>query len=321
MTTFLSAFRKLVGIQIMLCVAIMAGTAQADLFDGLLNYYTLDGHFDDTAGSLPGNTSTVDDNGTQPAESVTFAAGALGDYGVFNGDPEAFVEVPDSDDIVATGEGLAISAWFNVTSLDDGWQALVAHGESADYRVARRSSDSVMSSRVGAGDIPTSAIGPDITDGEWHHVVANAPLGGDTEIWVDGELIETGGPTAITDNGSGRLMIGGNPDTGPEWRTWNGGIDDVAMWDRGLTVEEIGEIYNAGVAGVALAEIGAAPSCAGQAIGDIDCDGEVAFADFLILSANFGATTAAGSTVPEPTGFAMLGLAGLLGGIVRRRRS
>lgn len=51
--------------------------------------------------------------------------------------------------------------------------------------------------------------------------------------------------------------------------------------------------------------------------GDLDGDGNVAFADFLILSGNFG-TSAAVSAVPEPTGFALLGI-GLLGGLLRRR--
>lgn len=52
--------------------------------------------------------------------------------------------------------------------------------------------------------------------------------------------------------------------------------------------------------------------------GDIDCSGEVGFTDFLILSANFGQTVEAQS-VPEPTSFALLGI-GLHGGLLRRRR-
>lgn len=219
-------------LQSLLLVFAVAAVANADL----INHWKLDGNFDDTA---PAGTNA--DNGTQPASSVTFDGGNT--YAIFDGTDTAYVEVPDSADIVAAGESLSISAWFQVTSLDDGWQGLVAHGESSDYRIARRGSDNVISSRVGAGDIPTSAIGPDISLGEWHHVVAVAPLGGNTEIWVDGNLIETGGPTNITDNGSGRLMIGGNPDTGPGFRTWNGAIDDVAMYDQGLSANAVRQIY------------------------------------------------------------------------------
>ena len=53
--------------------------------------------------------------------------------------------------------------------------------------------------------------------------------------------------------------------------------------------------------------------------GDLDGDGSVAFADFLILSNNFGQSAAA--SVPEPSGFAILFGAGLLLGTARRRRS
>jgi hypothetical protein len=54
--------------------------------------------------------------------------------------------------------------------------------------------------------------------------------------------------------------------------------------------------------------------------GDLDGDGSVAFSDFLILSNNFGATSAAAASVPEPSALALLGVAGLLSGLVRRRR-
>ena len=48
--------------------------------------------------------------------------------------------------------------------------------------------------------------------------------------------------------------------------------------------------------------------------GDIDCEGEVAFADFLVLSANFGQSAADTAAVPEPTclGLAWLAVASML---------
>ena len=55
--------------------------------------------------------------------------------------------------------------------------------------------------------------------------------------------------------------------------------------------------------------------------GDIDCSGDVAFADFLILSANFGQTVGAAASVPEPTAFSMLGCTGLLFAGLRKRRN
>lgn len=55
--------------------------------------------------------------------------------------------------------------------------------------------------------------------------------------------------------------------------------------------------------------------------GDIDCNGKVEFSDFLVLAENFGATTGEASSVPEPSGFSIV-LIGLVSacGIRRRRR-
>ena len=56
-----------------------------------------------------------------------------------------------------------------------------------------------------------------------------------------------------------------------------------------------------------------------QTVGDIDCNGKVEFADFLILAENFGTDVGNASSVPEPSGLALFAAAGLLGGFVRRR--
>lgn len=54
--------------------------------------------------------------------------------------------------------------------------------------------------------------------------------------------------------------------------------------------------------------------------GDIDGSGDVTFADFLILSANFGKSAGATAVVPEPSSLSLLGLGSLLFGFVRSRR-
>ena len=60
---------------------------------------------------------------------------------------------------------------------------------------------------------------------------------------------------------------------------------------------------------------------ASHADGDIDCNGTVEFADFLVLSGNFGNSVADAATVPEPATAGMLGIGALLlYGVVRRRR-
>ena len=57
----------------------------------------------------------------------------------------------------------------------------------------------------------------------------------------------------------------------------------------------------------------------GHTQGDLDCNGKVEFADFLVLSSNFGQDVAAAS-VPEPSSAALLLICGLFGGAIRRRR-
>ena len=249
---------------VLLCFS-FAASAHADLYDGLVNYYALDGDFLDTASGLSGNTSTFDDEGFQPDASVTFAPSPFGQTAVFNGDDVAYIEVEDSDDLVFTDRDLTISGWFNVNQFDQSWQGVIAHGESSDYRVARRSGSNVLSYAGGVGDIPTDDItGPNINNGDWNHFAAITEEGVSTRLWVNGQLVSTSADAAsIADNGSGRLMIGGNPDTsGDGFRTWDGMIDDIGMWERVLTPEEVVQIYSAGADGVALAgaaDYGVAP--------------------------------------------------------------
>jgi hypothetical protein len=232
--------------------------AYGQLGDGLLNYWSFEGNYNDTASSIPGNASTVADTGTPQLGTTIVAGGPLGQYGNFT---RSYVEVTDSADVIAAGESLSISAWFRVGAFDQNWQALISHGEGTDYRIARRAAENTMGYAGGVGDIPGANIGPNINDGGWHHVVAITEAGVSTRLWLDGSLIGTGGVPTLSNNNRGRLMIGGNPggntgDAPPtQYRPWNGGIDDVAMWSRPLSPTEIGLLYSGGLANDSLADL------------------------------------------------------------------
>ena len=52
--------------------------------------------------------------------------------------------------------------------------------------------------------------------------------------------------------------------------------------------------------------------------GDIDCNGKVEFSDFLVLSENFGTDVGQASSVPEPSGIVLLVIGGFA--VLLRRR-
>jgi hypothetical protein len=238
------------------------------LTNGLLNYWNFEGDYKDTAGSFAGSASTFADDGTANSEDAVKieADGQFGKYGKFAGDAgEAFVEVPDSEDILRVGKSVTISAWFRTPAFTRSWQALIAHGEGSDYRVARNGDGQTMAYAGGTGDIGGGAVA---SDGAWHHLVAISEHGVSTRLWIDGSLAATGGAPNISNNGAGRLLIGGNPnDAGGAYRSWAGDIDDVGMWSRPLTPAEIGLIYDSGKA--------ATPAALGKLLlpGDADGDG------------------------------------------------
>lgn len=116
------------------------------------------------------------------------------------------------------------------------------------------------------------------------------------------------------------------------------GLDTLNIAAEGFDLSRISEgviIFGAPVAGgipgdidgngtVEFADFLVLSNSFGQAVepgtgADLDGNGEVAFADFLILSGNFG-QTAATSAVPEPSGLTLFGIAVLLAMPLRHRR-
>jgi hypothetical protein len=88
--------------------------------------------------------------------------------------------------------------------------------------------------------------GPTLEVDVWYHVAATSS-GGEVTLYVDGAPYSTGTPTLETGTGAFYIgKIGGSP--GAE-RRLDGAVDEVAVYDRALTAEEIAALYADGAAG------------------------------------------------------------------------
>jgi len=228
-----------------------------DIGDGLVSYWNFDNNLDDIAHSLGLGDSAVADNGVfsgagadtdvgyATEENALFGSSAL----TMNGGA-GWVTVTESIDTRRQIENaVSVSAWVKASAWDVNWQAIIAHGEGNHWRMARHAGNDSAAWVGGAGDIfGAGEIVPG--DGTWHHIVGVAdPVNFSTSIYIDGTLAATGAAPALddrrfADGGYPDLFIGANSQGAN--REWNGEIDDVAIWARPLTADEVALIYNGG---------------------------------------------------------------------------
>jgi hypothetical protein len=103
-----------------------------------------------------------------------------------------------------------------------------------------------------------------LNDGQWHHVAVSFKRNGPATIYLNGEPVDTrdlsgvslnldtpaGLATNIGEDGTGAYN---NPDTGSPGVA-DGLMDDLAIWRRAITRDEVTAIYTSGLAGLNVAQ-------------------------------------------------------------------
>ena len=247
----------------------LSSIARADLSDGLRNYWTFDDNLEDAASDFGGSSTIEDDgafDGTNGTGGISFDGGLFGQAVSLNGaaagmQNDGFVRVARSaDTLYEATDTLTTSLWVQTEGTNTGWQTILSHGEGNQYRIAWRDGTNPPTVAYAGGSAEGPASPTAILDSDWHHIVAVSEANVDTRLYYDGQLVSTGPAPVINDQGNSSpadpdLFIGANPQTGANNREWWGRIDDVAQWDRALSVEEIGLIYNGGLAGNSLGSV------------------------------------------------------------------
>lgn len=220
----------------------------SSLLIGLKAYYAFETLTTDSSGN--GNTLTNNN-------AVTQASGIIGQAAKFVAASSQFLSINDNSTIDFTTK-VSISLWVNLTTVGAN-QCLISKGilstdlEWAVQVLAAAHPRFSLGSITGA--ISADANGVTFTTGNWNHIVCvfDGTAGtGNTDrakMWVNGtqQTLSYGGvfPAANTP-GANPMNIGKLGGAVPQFT--NALIDELGLWNVGLTQSQITSLYNGGAA-------------------------------------------------------------------------
>lgn len=198
--------------------------------NGLVSWWPADGNAYDAQGSNHGALQ----------EGATFTPGLV--EGAFSFDGSGRMIAPASDLPVGNSER-TLELWANVSAFNDGETFFAGYGRFL-------SSNQTFQLGTTAGTLFFSqwgqaVFGPDLQTDRWYHIAATS-VGTQVTLYLDGEPAATGDLSIDTPSGT-RFIVGSIPDD--ESKQMNGLIDEVAVYNRALSAEEIQAIYSAGPGG------------------------------------------------------------------------
>ncbi|NIP24127.1 MAG: DUF1080 domain-containing protein [Phycisphaerae bacterium] len=222
-------------------VTVVDGAAH-DLAHGLIGHWT----FDEGKGMIARDSSGRNNHGTIMG-SAKWTKGRIGGALDFDGTDD-FVSIPNEGDFDITGS-ITVTAWIRVNSFTRSWQAIVTKGDRA-WRLHRANDTNSLGwacsdlSRQEVGDLYGKMA---VNDDRWHHV-AGVYDGTKTCLFVDGTLDASEKTTRTISVNDYPVLIGENAQH--RGRFFRGLIDDVRIYDRALSVDELRALVKAG--GVAV---------------------------------------------------------------------
>lgn len=221
---------------------------------GLAAYYPLD----ENTGTTTADASSHHHAATLDAAAAWSASGKIGSAVDTSGG--GAINAPDSTDL-PSGNGLTVETWVNEASIAAD-KAIASHwnySTSGSWAVQTGPSDNIRvflaSSATDPGnnyvDTAANSLG---AAGAWHHVAVTydgtQAQAGMVKVYIDGTAVGTtvsGTLPATLLDSSGTLSIGSFPGLG---RYFNGALDEVKIFNRALTANEVTADYTAGASGV-----------------------------------------------------------------------
>jgi hypothetical protein len=218
----------------------------SNLQQGLVGYWPFCGNANDESGN--GNDGVV--NGATLTEDRFGNANAA--YG-FDGVDDYIIGSADS---LPTNDR-TVSVWFFGNTIGEGakgkqilgyggnecgqsWLMLLDAWEQNTYEISGHCN----------ANATYSPYGETQPNGSWHHLVASSSANG-TNLFLDGTLIQSGQANFMDTYVTGKdFLFGSIPFSNGlgfyndvYTNPWDGSLDDIGIWNRALTPEEVQELY------------------------------------------------------------------------------
>jgi hypothetical protein len=209
-----------------------------DISTGLVGYWPLDGNADDSSGNGK--------NGV--ANNILFDSGKFGQAATFFGN-DNYISISDSG-AYAFIDDFSISLWMKSSDKKAEFSGLLTRydtGKGWDF-IYR---GDVMSGSVrfgvrGSSSVDTGSIANGLSDGNWHNLIVTVDRldpSGNTVVntYADNKLVSTVSGVWNSISSVSGLLIGDRSDG---IKSLNGSIDDVRIYNRVLSVNDIQTLYN-----------------------------------------------------------------------------
>ena len=201
-----------------------------------------------------GTGSGVYDSSRMPENGVLHSAvwvpGKIGNAIHFDGVNDN-VSVQDPRGSLDLNQSLTLNAWVNLSSSLTGSGTIIARtdGTKRPYRLSVSNTGLLTFDFTFNNGLNTVSRSKQLPlDGKWHHVAATRDVGdGSAVLYIDGSPVDSGSYFGTPDSvpaADDVLRIGMTP--GGAADPFKGEIDEVKLWDRALSEEEVKDEYERG---------------------------------------------------------------------------
>ncbi len=268
---------------------------------GLVGYWTFDGKDDGRDQSGQGNHGKLSGSATSSVVTI----GKIGQAFEFDGADDEIILDGYTDFDFSQENSFTIAAWVLPSTTDPDFAIFSRGGVHSSasnhvYYLAKHTSDgNRWEGEISDGtNLITVNVAGSVSLNEWQYMVL-AWDGTTLSLYKDGGLIGSSQNTSFTGiwNNFSDTSIGADAKGGRYY--FNGRIDDVRVYSRGLSADEIFRLYNAGASKLGVSTRPKADSLHNNLLAHWTFDGKNGFAD---VSGNGNNLSSIGGTIRQVIG-------------------
>ncbi len=195
---------------------------------GLVAYW----NFNEGSGTTLHDVSGHGNDGT--IYGAKWVKGISGDALLFDGN--SYVKIPESASFDFGYNDLTVSVWVKVDKITGNVQQIIENGHDPEIQIGAQGDIQTFFHDGGCGHMEGPSISPQV----WTNIIL-IKQNGIGKLYLNGKLVNTTNASSCSCNPIGDIYIGMDQLVGGEY--FNGAIDEVRIYNRALSQDEIKELY------------------------------------------------------------------------------